>query len=397
LAGVGDSSALGVGAHTWHSDTATASAALPAGPAAAIFSLMARRILHIDTGREWRGGQRQVFLLSSAQRERGSEPLVVAFPEAPLIRRLRTRGLAAAAVRARGDWDLAAARRVRALVRTWRADLVHAHDARAHAIALAALVGRPEVPLIVTRRVAFVPRGRMKYGRRVSRFIAISHAVRDALVKGGVEPSRIDVVYSGVPSPRVGAPRDWVRECDWPAESVVCGVVGAMTAEKGIHLLDAIASRLPDDARQCVRLVLLGGASAGATEIGGVAAYRAGFVDEVHAAMAGLHVLWHPATAEGLGTAVIDAMALRVPPVAFRVGGLPELVVDHETGLLVPPGDVAAFAQAAALLACDRELRERLGAAGPARAAHFSVERMVDGTTRVYERVLRLTRRRVRR
>ncbi|HSA55781.1 MAG TPA: glycosyltransferase family 4 protein [Gemmatimonadaceae bacterium] len=358
---------------------------------------MPRRILHIDTGREWRGGQRQVFLLAAAQREGGSEPLVVAFPEAPLIRRLRARGMAAAAVRARGDWDLAAARRVRVLVRTWRADVVHAHDARAHAIALAALVGRPEVPLVVTRRVAFVPRGRMKYGRRVSRFIAISEAVRDSLVQGGVEPSRIDVVYSGVPKPRVATPRDWIRECEWPAGTVVCGVVGAMTAEKGIHLLDAIASRLPDDSKERTRLVLLGGASAGATVIGGVAAYRAGFVDEVHAAMAGLHVLWHPATAEGLGTAVIDAMALRVPPVAFRVGGLPELIVDQETGLLVPPGDVTAFARAAARLAEDAALRTRLGDAGPARAAHFSVDRMVDGTARVYERVLRLTRRRVRR
>jgi len=237
----------------------------------------------------------------------------------------------------------------------------------------------------------------MKYGRRVARFIAISHAVRDALVQGGVEPSRIEVVYSGVPMPRVTAPRDWVRECEWPAESVVCGVVGAMTAEKGIHLLDAIASRLPDDTKGRLRLVLLGGASAGAAVIGGVVAFRAGFVDEVHAAMAGLHVLWHPATAEGLGTAVIDAMALRVPPVAFRVGGLPELIVDEETGLLVPSGDVAAFAQAAARLARDRALRTRLGDAGPARAALFTVERMVEGTGRVYERVLRLTRRRVRR
>jgi 2-deoxystreptamine N-acetyl-D-glucosaminyltransferase/2-deoxystreptamine glucosyltransferase len=170
-----------------------------------------------------------------------------------------------------------------------------------------------------------------------------------------------------------------------------------MTAEKGIDLLDGIASRLPEGVARRTRLVLLGGASSGATVIGGVSAYRAGFVDEVHAAMAGLDVLWHPATAEGLGTAVIDAMALEVPPIAFRVGGLPELVVDGETGLLVPPGDLHAFAHAAAALVTDPALRTRLGAAGPARAAHFSVSRMVEGTSLVYERVMRATRRRVRR
>jgi 2-deoxystreptamine N-acetyl-D-glucosaminyltransferase/2-deoxystreptamine glucosyltransferase len=90
-------------------------------------------------------------------------------------------------------------------------------------------------------------------------------------------------------------------------------------------------------------------------------------------------------------------MALQVPPVAFRVGGLPELVVDGETGLLVPAGDLHAFADAAAALVTDPALRARLGAAGPARAALFSVSRMVEGASLVYERVMRATRRRVRR
>jgi glycosyltransferase involved in cell wall biosynthesis len=161
-----------------------------------------------------------------------------------------------------------------------------------------------------------------------------------------------------------------------------------MTAEKGIELLGAIAECLPRDLASRARLVLLGGVSAGATSIGGVTAFRAGFVDEVHDAMAGLDVLWHPATAEGLGTAVIDAMALRVPPIAFSVGGLPELINDGVTGLLVPANDIGAFALAAATLIRDEGLRRRLGEAGAARAALFSVERMVSGTAATYEKVL---------
>lgn len=349
---------------------------------------MSLRVLHIDTGKAWRGGQRQVFLLARAQRDAGHEPIVVAPPESPLLRRARAAGLAVSAVFAAGDWDFRAARKIARRLKTWRADLVHAHDARAHAIAIAALVGRRHIPLVVTRRVSFVPRGRMKYGARVARFIAISNAVREALIAGGVDDERIDVVHSGVPFPVVDRPRDWRQECGWPEDAVICGVVGAMTVEKGIGLLDDIARRLPDAARQRARLVLLGGASAGMTAIGGVAAIRAGFVDEVHPAMAGLDVLWHPATSEGLGTAVIDAMALRVPPVAFRVGGLPELIIDHDCGLLVPQGDVNAFAQAAASLVTDAGLRARLGAKGPARAQTFSVDRMAEGTLQVYARVL---------
>ncbi len=224
--------------------------------------------------------------------------------------------------------------------------------ARTHS-ALGALLGRRDLPLVVTRRVAFVPRGRLKYGPRVARFIAISRAVRESLERGGVPASRIDVVYSGVPDPRVETPRDWRAERGWERDTVVCGVVGAMTAEKGVRLLADIGDRLPAEQRARVRLVLLGGQAAGRDCLGGIETFRAGFVDEVHAAMAGLDMLWHPSSAEGLGTAVIDAMALEVPPIAFAVGGLPELIVDGVSGVLVPPGDVGAFAAAVSTLLSD--------------------------------------------
>ncbi|HEX2716330.1 MAG TPA: glycosyltransferase family 4 protein [Gemmatimonadaceae bacterium] len=349
---------------------------------------MPLRILHIDAGRDWRGGQRQVWLLAQGLRAHGHEPLVVGVPDSPLLQRLRARGVAVAAVPMRADWDLRAARRIRKLVRAWRPDIVHAHDARGHALALAALLGS-RIPLVVTRRVSFTPKSvRFKYGPRVGHFIAISAAVRDALVGAGIAAERIEVVFSGVPVPRVTTPREWRAECGWPRDTVVCGVVGAMTAEKGVELLTEVATRLPEEARSRARLVLLGGTSSGRCTIGGIEAYRAGFVDEIHSAMAGLDVLWHPSSAEGLGTAVIDALALGVPPVCFAVGGLVEVVQHERNGLLVRAGDVHAFATAAARLIVDAQLRRRLGAAGPARAVDFDVERMVSGSERVYEEVL---------
>jgi hypothetical protein len=122
--------------------------------------------------------------------------------------------------------------------------------------------------------VAFVPRGRLKYGRRVSRFIAISGAVRDALVSGGVDPRRIELVYSGVPSPSVTKVRDWRAECRWP-RNPLCGIVGAMTAEKASRrsprLASGFRSRPASDS-----VVLLGGQAAGAQSVGGLTAFRAG-------------------------------------------------------------------------------------------------------------------------
>ena len=350
---------------------------------------MALRILHLDSGREWRGQQRQVLLLARGLRERGYEPLIVGMPESPLVQRSRARGVAVSAVKTRGGWDLRAVQRLRALLRTWRPDLVHAHDGRSHALALLALIGRRRVPLVVTRRVVTPPRNFLaRHGRR-AQFIAISRAVQGGLVAARIPPDRISVVYSGVPEPQVARPRDWRAEVRWPAESVLCGVVGSVAErEQGTEMLSEIARRLPPEARAATRLLILGGRGGGACEIGGVEAFRAGFVDEMHAAIAGLDLVWHPAPAEGLGTALLDAMALRVPPIAFAVGGVPELIEDGRSGVLVAPGDVDAFARVASSLIASPSAREALGAGGPARAREFGVQRMVAGTEAVYQKAL---------
>ena len=341
----------------------------------------------MDAGRSWRGGQRQVFLLSTALRAHGREPLVVGVGGSPLLERLQAAGIATASIPMRSDWDLRSAKRLRSIIRAWHPDIVHAHDARAHAIALIALAG-DTTPLVVTRRVTFPLKSvRVKYGLRVTRFIAISNAVKSAMARSGVDAQRIDVVHSGVPIPVVSTPRDWRKELGLSRNVVIVGVVGAMTAEKGTELLRHIGSRLTEDAIERTRVVLLGGSSRGAIRLGPLRGHQAGFVTEVHNAMAGLDLLWHPAIEEGLGTVLIDSLALKVPPIAFDIGGVGEIVENGKTGLLVPSGDVKAFASAHESL-LDAEIRERLGSAGPSRAALFSVEAMTEGVERVYQRIL---------
>jgi len=229
----------------------------------------------------------------------------------------------------------------------------------------------------------------MKYGERVSCFIAISHAVRDAMVASGISGRRVEVVHSGVEL-RGGhtEPHDWRSELGWPEETVVCGVVGAMTVEKGVDSLAAIARLLRPEVAVRTRLVLAGGSSCGAMMIGPVAAHSAGFVTDIVPAIAGLDVLWHPSRAEGLGTSVIDAMALGVPPVAFAVGGLPEVIENDVSGLLVPAGDIGLFAAAAGRLIGDASLRARLGEGAHLRAASFGAAAMTERTESVYYRVL---------
>ncbi len=344
------------------------------------------RVLHIDSGRDWRGGQRQVLLLATGLTRLEHESLILAPTDSPLLSRARAGGLDAKPVSARGDWDLLAALDVRRRIKEFSADIVHAHDARSHAVALVALMGLKQPPLVVTRRVSFIPKSvRVKYGNRVARFIAVSAAVKHVMAHGGIDPQRITVVHSGVEQPPANlVPRNWRNELGWPDNSVICGVVGAMTAEKGVADLGAIAHQLASGVRGRARIVLLGGERRGPIAIGGVTAFSAGFVEDVIPAVAGLDLLWHPSRAEGLGTSLIDAMALGVPPIAFAVGGIAEVVEHNISGLLVPPGDLAAFARAAEKLIDDEGARAGLAAAARSRARTFSAETMTRETEAVY-------------
>ena len=94
------------------------------------------RILHVDSGRSWRGGQRQVFLLATGLRDLGYRTLIVAPTGSPLIRKADQAGLPTYRLTLRGEWDIRSARELRAVAREWSADIVHAHDARSHSIAL---------------------------------------------------------------------------------------------------------------------------------------------------------------------------------------------------------------------------------------------------------------------
>jgi glycosyltransferase involved in cell wall biosynthesis len=123
-----------------------------------------------------------------------------------------------------------------------------------------------------------------------------------------------------------------------------------------------------------------------AAALGGVVRF-AGFRHDMPACLAAADIVALPSLHEGLGVAALEAMAAGRPVLASRVGGLGEVVVAEETGLLVPPGDADALAAALARLAGDPALRARLGAAGRARVlACYTSERMAEGTLACYGR-----------
>jgi glycosyltransferase involved in cell wall biosynthesis len=359
------------------------------------------KILHVDSGREWRGGQAQVLLLLSGLRDRGHEQILCSPGGSPLCEKIRAAGgIDIQPLGIQGDLDARAWLRLSRIVRRFRPEVLHAHTAHAHAIGVAAgrLAGVPA--RIVTRRtglgVARNAFSRTKYLSGVSRYIAISRHVADTLAEGGVDPNRISVVYSGVP-PQVRAEGSFSRAREearrglgLPAAGPVVALVGALTGEKGHDLALAMLSRM----RVAAHLVFLGEgplrtrleSRAGRLGLNNRALF-AGFRPDLAALWPAFDLLVAPSRHEGLGTSVIEALGAGVPVLASSAGGLVEVIDNGRGGLVLASEDPESWARKVdELLGSDTELK-RLGEAGRARAEDFTPERMILGTEEVYVNV----------
>ena len=349
------------------------------------------RVLHVDPERGWGGGEVQVLALARALEARSVATMLAVDPEGRLAREAGHVGIPTVALPIRNHLDLAAGWRLRRLARGY--DVVHFHTARAHALAPWVAGSRR----VVTRRMDYTPRGgaavRWLYNRSVDVVIAISAGVRDALVAAGVRPERIRVVPSAVDPTRVAAAPGMraERRVAWgvaPGEIVVV-VLGALEHRKGQDvLLDAVEA-LGERAR-AVRVVLCGEGSERPAITERAAAFGgrvllAGFQEEVAPCLAAADIVAVPSRHEGLGVAALEAMAAGKAVVVSGVGGLAEVVVDGESGLVVAPGDAAALAAALARLLDDPAFRTRVAAAGQVRmTARHSIAAMAEGTLACY-------------
>jgi glycosyltransferase involved in cell wall biosynthesis len=361
--------------------------------------------LHIDTARTWRGGQNQVLLTVLGLREMGHRAALVAHPEGELRRRAEE-GLDLIPLAPRGEMDLTAAWRFSRILKRLRPDVVHAHDP--HGLAMASLAlslggasNRPvRAPaLVASRRVDFHLKGnslsRWKH-RQVDCFVAASDAIRRMLVADGVPEERAVTIHEGIDVERVAAvPPVNVHEAFWlPHHAPVVGNIAALVPHKGQrHLIEAahlVVQKVPD-----ARFVILGEGELREQLERQVREYHLekhvllpGFRTDVMGCLKGFDIFVMSSVSEGLGTSLLDAMACSRPIVATTAGGIPEVVADGETGVLVPPRDHAAMARAIVALLDDPAGRERMGAAGLARVrAQFTVERMVAETAALYARL----------
>jgi glycosyltransferase involved in cell wall biosynthesis len=355
------------------------------------------RVLHVDTERGWRGGERQTLWLAAEMARRGHESVVAARLGEPLAARASAAGLSVVDCRPVSELDPRAAWRLRREILSRRIDVVHAHTS--HAVAIGAMATLATgVPLVVARRVDFPLRGnagtRWKYGR-AARIVAVSNAVANVLVAGGVARSRIDVVPDGVDLRRTVEPATaaTLAACGVaPNRPLVVQVAQLVGHKDPVNFVRAMAYANRGSTKLQALLVGDGPLRPEVTdEIRRLSLvdviHLTGFRDDADSLLAAASVACLSSREEGMGSVLLDAMAFGRPIAATIAGGIPEVVVDGESGLLAERENPEALGAAIARLANDRALSDRLAEGGRRRVREFSVERMTDRTIAIYERV----------
>ena len=354
------------------------------------------KILHINEQRGWRGGEQQASYLIRGLVARGHAVVVAGRPRSAfletdhgvkLTERLQAPFL--------GEVDLWTARTLARAVTRHAIDVLHAHTSHSHALACfaRALAGRGKV--VVSRRVDFPPKrhvlNRWKYGKSDC-IIAISSRIAEVMREFGVGESRLQTVHSGIDPGRFDVEPLARTELGVPEGAPLLVNVAALVDHKDhttlLAAMPAVVRALP-----MLRLVIAGEGKlrrrleAQIQELGLTHAVTLlGQRTDVPRLLRSADAFVLSSKLEGLGTSVLDAMACELPVVATAAGGIPEMVHHEKTGLLVPPQQPRALADAVIRVCREKETARSIAKAGKDLVhKQFTVDHMVEGNLRVYK------------
>lgn len=361
------------------------------------------KILHINTERTWRGGEQQTLNLLCGLNRRKINSHLICQPDSPMAHKANEANLRVIPVAMHGEIDLMAAGRIRSHIQKYKYDIIHSHTSHAHTLAYVSSIGY-RICRLVTRRVdfsifrhSFLRLSGIKYRHMADYYVAISHKIKAVMVADGLAADRIFVVHSGIDPQRLTQTSSDHLISEFglqPDERVVINVAHLAGHKGQQYLVRAIPHVLKEIPG--VRFFIIGKGElmaelkALSTSLG-ISRQLAftGFRQDVGAfyKIADLFVM--SSIQEGLGTAVLDALALGKPVVAAKAGGIPEIIADGETGRLVEAANPLALAQGIIELLSRTDRAKQMAQRGrKVVRENFSIESMVEKNLAVYRQLL---------
>jgi len=375
------------------------------------------RLLEVRNTYKWGGGPDKTILLSAEQHDKARVTVVVAYirdvrdQEFQITEKARAKGLTFYEVEERGKFDVRVLRALREIVVRHNINVIHSHDYKSDLFAY--LVGRwlcPHSVRLMSTAHAWVLLGwKGELYRRIDlcimrwldRLLAVSYATKAEMVEGGVPSDKITVIHNAIDTVAWAPDRGTSKfreELRLTGVFPVIGYVGRINQEKDLETWVRAAASVAQKHPQA-RFVLVGDGRGDNTqshleqlaEALGVKqnlifpGYRA----DLQSVYAAFDIFMLSSRREGLPNCILEAMAMGLPVVTTDVAGAKELVVDQQTGFVLPQGDVGGLGQALLKLVDDHDLRARFRMAGRTRIEkEFSFSsrlRLVEG---IYEELV---------
>lgn len=359
-------------------------------------------VLHIDSERGWRGGQQQAAYLLEGLLEKGFKTALICQPDSEFEKYCINNELPYFSVKMRGEIDFLAAKRIAAICRKEKYNILHLHSAHAVSTGLWVKFFYKKLKLIGVRRVIAPikknPFSKFKYlSRMIEKHVCISESIKQVMINDGVPSDRLVTIHSGINLKKFNGIRpdaDFKKQLGIPSDHIVVGTVAALSKDKDYPNLLRAAKTIIESTVNVTFCAV--GTGPDEKEIHRLAEELnlgsrfifTGYRKDVGNFLNTFDIFVLASYLEGLGTSLLDAQACGLPLIGCNVGGIPEVISHNESGLLVSSKDHWALAEAIRQLILNKSEREKFGFAGKENVKKFTIENTINKNIRLYNQIL---------
>lgn len=359
-------------------------------------------VLHISTPKSWRGGEQQLAYLIGELEEKGIRQTVLCREGSKMETFCLDHKINVISQKKRTSFDPFFAFKIKQICKSMKVDLIHTHDSHAHSFSiLSSVLFRNSTPIIVSRRVDFPVKdswfSKFKYNHdSVKKILCVSNKIKEITSEAIKNKSVLRTIYSCIDSSRFHGKNKSVihHELNLSKEIKLVGNVAALAPHKDYFTFLKTAD-LVLDKRNDIHFVAIGD---GPQKEEIFAAHQKckhkdrihflGFRSDVPDLLPELDIFFIPSETEGLGTSILDAFANSCPVVATAAGGIPEIVIDGNTGLLGEIKNPENLSKLILQLIDDESLKSILKSGQQQLLKRFDKKALGENTLKQYEEVM---------
>jgi glycosyltransferase involved in cell wall biosynthesis len=360
-------------------------------------------ILHIDTGREWRGGQQQAVYLYEGLLAREFKTNFICKKNSKLEKYFKGKSLPFVTLGLKNELDFKSAWQIARICVEKNYQILHLHTAHALSIGLLAKLFNKDVKTIGVRRVDFHikknPLSQIKYKtRKLDQLVCISKAIQNILLEDGVNKEKTKVIHSGIDIHKFDdiAPACYLRqELSIPEDHLLVGTVAALVDHKDYPTLLKAAQRVMNENKNVS--FLAAGDGERENEIKELARHLdlqgrfhfLGYRNDIGGLLKILDVFVLASKEEGMGTSLLDAQAVGLPVIGTTAGGIPEIIENGKNGLVVPVQAPQKLAGAILTILEKEALRRKYGNNSLEFVKKFDIDITIEKNINLYQNLLK--------